>query len=82
MRDAFNTFSIRADTDQQLLSQLPDQGFLCLIIRKGNTIVDMTINLLGQCTNVNFYYCHNFGKVEGAYIEISLSVRHSVQNLR
>ena len=53
MRDAFNTFSIRADTDQQLLSELPDQGLLCLIIKKkGYNIVDMTSNLLGQCTNV------------------------------
>ena len=66
MRDAFNTVLIRADTDQQLLSELPDQGLLCLIIKKGYNIVDMT-NLLGQCTNVSFYYCHNFGKVEGAY---------------
>ena len=66
MRDAFNTFSIRADTDQQLLSELPDQGLLCLIIKKGYNIVDMTSNLLGKCTNVKFYYCHNFGKVEKA----------------
>ena len=29
-----NTFSTRADTDQQLLSELPDQGLLCLIIKK------------------------------------------------
>ena len=42
MRDAFNTFSIRAGTDQQLLSELPDQGLLCLIIKKGYNIVDMT----------------------------------------
>ena len=61
MRDAFNTFSIRADTE------LPDQGLLCLIIKKGYNIVDMTSNLLGQCTNVKFCYCHNFGKVEEAY---------------
>ena len=67
MRDAFNTFSIRADTDQELLSELPDQGLLCLILKKGYNIVDMTSNLLGQCTNVKFYYCHNFEKVEGAY---------------
>ena len=52
MRDAFNTFSIRADTDQQLLSELPDQGLLCLIIKKGYNIVDMTSNLLGQRTIV------------------------------
>ena len=67
MRDAFITFSIRANTDQQLLSELPDQGLLCLIIKKGFDIVGMISNLLGQCTNVKFYYCHNFGKVEGAY---------------
>ena len=60
MRDAFNTFSIRADTDQQLLSELPDQGLLCLIIKKYN-IVDMTSNLLGECSKVKFYYCYNFG---------------------
>ena len=67
MRDAFITVSIRADTDQQLLLELPDQGLLCLIMRKGYNIVDMTSSLLGQCTNVKSYYCHNFGKVEGAY---------------
>ena len=67
MRDAFNTFSIRVDTDQQLLSELPDQGLLCLIIKKGYKISDMTSNLLGHCTIEKFYYCHNFGKVEGAY---------------
>ena len=67
MRDAFNTFSIRADTDQQLLTELPDQGLLCLIIKKGYNIVDMTSNVLGQCTNVKFCYCHNFGKIEEAY---------------
>ena len=44
MRDALNTFSIRADTDQQLLSELLDQGLLCLIIKKGYNIVDMTSN--------------------------------------
>ena len=27
-------FSIRADTDQQRLSELPDQDLLCLIIKK------------------------------------------------
>ena len=67
MRDAFKTFSIRVDTDQQLLLELPDQGLLCLIIKKGYNIVDMTSILLGKCTNVKFYYCHNFGKVEEAY---------------
>ena len=67
MRDAFNIFSIMADTDQQCFSELPDQGLLCLIIKKGYNIVDMTCNLLGKCTDVKFYYCHNFGKVEGAY---------------
>ena len=67
MRDAFDTFSIRADTDQQLLSELSDQGLLCSIIEKSYNIMDMTSNLLGQCTSVKFYYCHNFGKVEGAY---------------
>ena len=67
MRDAFITFSITADTGQQLLSELPDQGLLCLIIKKGYNIEDMTGNLLGQCTNMKFYYCHNFGKIEGAY---------------
>ena len=51
MRDAFNMFSIRVDIDQQLLSELPDQGLLCLIIKKGYNIVDITSNLLGQCTN-------------------------------
>ena len=29
--------------------------------------MDMTSNLFGKCTIVKFYYCHNFGKVEGAY---------------
>ena len=67
MRDAFNTLSIRADTDQQLLSELPDQGLLILIIKKSYNIGDMTSNLLGQCTNGKCYYCHNFGKVEEAY---------------
>ena len=56
MRDAFDTFSIRADTDQLLLSELPDKGLLCLIIKEGYNIVDMTSNLLGQCTDVKFYY--------------------------
>ena len=77
MRDAFSTFSIRADTDQQLLSELPDQGLLCLIIKKGYNIADMTSYLLGKCTNMKFYYCHNFGKVKK-----DLSVCQSVQNLR
>ena len=68
MRDAFNTFSIIADTDQQLLSELPDQGLLCFIMKKRDyNIVGMTSNLLGKCTNMKFYYCHNFGKVEEAY---------------
>ena len=67
MRYAFNTFSIRADTDQQLLSELPYQGLLCLIIKKDYSIMDRTSNLLGKCTIVKFYYCHNFGKVEEAY---------------
>ena len=67
MRDAFNTFSIKTDTDQQLLSELPDQGLLCSIIKKGYNILDMTSNLLGQCTKVKFYYCHNFRKAEGVY---------------
>ena len=34
MRDAFNTFSIKVDKNQQLLSELPDQDLLCLIINK------------------------------------------------
>ena len=78
MRDAFNTFSIRADTDQQLLS---DQGLLCLIIQKGYNIVDMTSNLLGQCTNVKFIIATTLEKLK-EHIEISLSVCQSVQNLR
>ena len=30
---AFNTFAIRTDTDQQLLKELSDQGFLCLVMK-------------------------------------------------
>ena len=43
--------------------------------------MDMTSNLLGQCTNVNFFIATTLEKLKG-HIEISLSVRQSVQNLR
>ena len=50
---------------------MPDQGSLCLIMKiwlqYDPTMVDMTSNLFGLCTNVKVYDGPNFGKVEGAY---------------
>ena len=79
MRNAFNTFSIRADTDQELLSELPDQGLLCLIIKKKVTIY--WIRQVMYWVNVqkrNFIIATTLEKLKGP-IEISLSVRQSVK---
>ena len=83
---AFNTFAIRTDTDQQLLKELSDQGFLCLVMKiwlqYDPSIVDMTSNLF--TTNVQtwkFIIAPTLEKLK-EHIALGLSVLPSIQNLR